>query len=101
MVSRQMSMEGVRELAKALEGCRRQDVTHVYVHREGRIDVLGRRSGNRGVCEVVCSAAEARRDQRSQTLHLFQRRSVFPTPAQPFAPNVFSFQGRDRHIIMK
>lgn len=55
--SGQISMEGVRELAKAVEGCRRQEVAHVYVHREGRIDVLGRRTGNSDIREVVCSVA--------------------------------------------
>eukprot|EP00752_Nemacystus_decipiens_P005509 g4985.t1 len=39
----QMSMEGVRMLAKALEDSGSRGVAHVYVHSEGRIDALGRR----------------------------------------------------------
>lgn len=34
-------MGGVRELARALEENSSRGVTHVYVHREGRIDALG------------------------------------------------------------
>ncbi|CAM9873815.1 unnamed protein product [Ectocarpus sp. 12 AP-2014] len=39
----QMSMEGVRVLAKALEENCSRGVSHVYVHSEGRIDALGRK----------------------------------------------------------
>lgn len=39
----QMSMEGVRMLAKALEDSGSRGVAHVYVHSEGRIDALGRK----------------------------------------------------------
>ncbi|CAM9507245.1 unnamed protein product, partial [Scytosiphon promiscuus] len=42
----QMTMEGVRMLAKALEENDRRGVSHVYVHSEGRIDALGRKSDN-------------------------------------------------------
>eukprot|EP00903_Cladosiphon_okamuranus_P007969 g7691.t1 len=41
--SNQMSMEGVRMLAKALEDNGSRGVAHVYVHSEGRIDALGRK----------------------------------------------------------
>lgn len=47
----QMSMEGVRTIAKALEENSRRGISHVYVHSEGRIDALGRRS--KGTHEVT------------------------------------------------
>lgn len=37
----QMSMEGLRHLAIALEKAKHRNITHVYVHSEGRIDALG------------------------------------------------------------
>lgn len=40
----QMTMEGVRMLAKALEENAHRGVSHVYVHNEGRIDALGRKN---------------------------------------------------------
>ena len=46
-------MEGVRELAKSLEkSSRHRGVTHVYVHREGRIDALAKRNSSSGDPEV-------------------------------------------------
>lgn len=42
---RQMSMEGVRVLAKALQENVSRGVSHVYVHNEGRIDALARQRG--------------------------------------------------------
>ncbi|CAM9671639.1 unnamed protein product, partial [Ectocarpus fasciculatus] len=47
----QMSMEGVRVLAKALEENCSRGVSHVYVHSEGRIDALGRKK--EGKCQPV------------------------------------------------
>ena len=41
----QMSMEGVRVLAKALQENISRGVSHVYVHNEGRIDALARQRG--------------------------------------------------------
>lgn len=38
----QMSMEGIAMLARALGECRHRGVDYVYVHKEGRIDGLGR-----------------------------------------------------------
>lgn len=45
-MSPQMSMEGVRVLAKALEQNSSRGISHVYVHNEGRIDALGRQGGD-------------------------------------------------------
>lgn len=46
LFSCQMSMEGVRVLAKALEENASRGISHVYVHNEGRIDALARYRGD-------------------------------------------------------
>lgn len=48
----QISMEGIRILAKALEESGSRGISHVYVHSEGRIDALGRR--NEDTRKVSC-----------------------------------------------
>lgn len=45
ILSPQISMEGVRALAKALEQNASRGISDVYVHNEGRIDALGRKGG--------------------------------------------------------
>lgn len=52
----QISMEGIRMLAKALEESSMRGVSHVYVHSEGRIDALGKKKEDtRRVSQVVGS----------------------------------------------
>ncbi|CAN0135629.1 unnamed protein product [Pylaiella littoralis] len=53
----QMSMEGIRILAKALEESGSRGISHVYVHSEGRIDALGRR--NEDTRKVSCFGTQA------------------------------------------
>ncbi|CAM9140379.1 unnamed protein product [Laminaria digitata] len=63
----QMSMEGVRVLAKALEENVSRGISHVYVHNEGRIDALARQGGDAIHANTTKGNNQAAADQDSAT----------------------------------
>lgn len=76
----QMSMEGVRMLAKALEHSGSRGVAHVYVHSEGRIDALGRkREKDARQASQVVAPVNACRTHDESWLELGERMDESPT----------------------